>query len=97
MAGVARIAGGLLVAIGLVVAVASTTRIVRDDDYSKKALIATRNPGNAMYEMEFGAARVRRGFQLVFLSGGVLLALNGATLMLLGSLATRVARHERPG
>ena len=96
MAGAAKIAGALLVAIGMVIAVASAMRIVRDDDYSKKALVATRNPGNAMYELEFGAARVRRGFQVVFLSGGVLLVLDGATLMLLGSLAARVARPERP-
>jgi hypothetical protein len=42
-----------------------------------------------MYELEFRGAQVRRAFQAVGVVTGVLLAMNGSTLLGLGILATR--------
>lgn len=86
--------GGVLVVLGLAVALAFLISIGRDDAYRKAELASSRNPGNVMYEAEFGAARVRRGFQLVGVIAGVLLGVNGTTLVGLGIVAGRVRRAE---
>ena len=87
------IIGALATVIGLAVVVWSAVAIAGDDAYRKAELAASRNAGNAMYEMEFGAARIRRGFQIYALGGGALLTLNGISLLGVGSVAARVRRR----
>ena len=84
-------ATALLLGLGLVAL--STIHIVRDDAYRKAELVASRNPGNVLYEAEFKGAQVRRAFQIFGAFGGGLLGLNGVTLILLGGIAGRVPRH----
>ena len=94
MARVCTILGGVLVVLGVAVALAFAVAIGRDDAYTKAEMASTRNPGNVMYEAEFGAARVRRGFQLGGAVAGALLGVNGLTLVGLGMVASRVQRPE---
>jgi hypothetical protein len=94
MARICKSVGALLVAVGVVLSITFAVTVIRDEDYARKQLIAERNPGNDMYKLEFGFAQIRRGFQIVFLSGGALLGLNGLTLVLLGSVAGRATREQ---
>jgi len=94
MARACTVVGSVLAILGVAVALLFIVVIARDDVYRRAQLIATRNPGNAMYDAEFGVARIRRGFETVGVVAGLLLALNGATLLGLGVIAGR--RHERP-
>ena len=94
MARACTVIGGVLVVLGLAAALAFLVAIGRDDAYSKAEMASSRNPGNVMYEAEFGAARVRRGFQLGGVIAGVLLGLNGVTLVSLGVVAGRLSRSE---
>ena len=94
MARACTVIGGVLVVLGLAAALAFLVAIGRDDAYSKAEMASSRNPGNVMYEAEFGAARVRRGFQLGGVIAGVLLGLNGSTLVGVGVVARRLSRSE---
>jgi hypothetical protein len=94
MARVCTIVGGVLVVLGIGVALAFLVAIGRDDAYRKAEMASGRNPGNVMYEAEFGAAKVRRGFQLVGVIAGVLLGVNGTTLVGLGVVAGRPHHSE---
>ncbi len=94
MARACRVIGGILVVLGLAVALGFLLAIQRDDAYAKAALASARNPGNVMYEAEFGAARVRRGFQLGGVIAGILLGINGSTLFGLGIVAGRRDRSD---
>lgn len=89
MVRVCKLVGAVLLVVSLAVSATFATRIARDEDYAKKQLVASRNPGNDVYKLEFGFAQIKRGFDLVFLSTGALLGLNGITLILLGSVAGR--------
>ena len=81
--------------LGIVLSVLSCVGMARDsDDYTRAALAAERNTGNVMYEAELGKAQLRRAFEIVGASLGALLALNGATLIGLGSVAARGARQR---
>ncbi len=92
MSRLCKIGGGLLIALGLVLLVLSLGALARDrDGYSHAALAAERNAGNVMYEAEFGKARLQRAFEVVAAGFGLLITLNGATLVGLGALARRVA------
>jgi hypothetical protein len=94
MARVCTIIGGALTVLGVALALAFVVAMSRDDAYRKAELAAARNPGNVMYEAEFGVARVRRGFQLVGVVAGVLLGVNGTTLVGLGVVAGRLRRAK---
>ena len=89
MARACTVIGGILVVLGLVVALGFLVAIQRDDAYAKAAMASARNPGNVMYEAEFRGAQVRRGFEVMGVAVGVLLAINGATLVALGAVAAR--------
>ncbi|HUI24655.1 MAG TPA: hypothetical protein VL403_01125 [Candidatus Kryptonia bacterium] len=91
MAGVCKLVGGLVLLIGVLFAGACVTAMARDEAYAKAKLVASRNPGNVLYEAEFKGAQVQRAFQLVGAAGGALLGLNGLTLILLGAVAGRAA------
>ena len=90
MSRAAKLIGSALAIIGVAVVLTFAVLIARDDGYRKAALAAVRNPGNVMYETEFGVARIRRGFQLIGVISGILLALNGASMVGLGVLASHV-------
>ena len=94
MARACTMVGGILVVLGLAVALGFLVAIGRDDAYAKAAMASARNPGNVMYEAEFGAARVRRGFEVGGVIAGVLLGVNGTTLVGLGIVAGRFGRSE---
>jgi hypothetical protein len=88
MLGRARTIGIVVAAIGVAVLIGFGSIAVRDSgDFNKAKLLRERNPGNAMYDLQFFVATS----QIAFLVGGAvaggLLALNGVTLMLVGRLA----------
>ena len=56
-------------------------------DFSKARLLRERNPGNAMYDLQFFVATSELAFLTAGAVAGGLLALNGVTLMLVGRLA----------
>jgi len=90
MARACKIIGSLLIALGVLAAALSLAAVTRDvESYNQAALAAQRNAGNVMYEAELGKAQLQRAFELVGASLGVLLALNGATLFVLGMVAAR--------
>lgn len=94
MARMCKIIGSLLVVLGLVAAVLSLAAVARDaESYTHAALAAQRNTGNVMYEAELGKVQLERAFELVGAALGVLLALNGATLIGLGVVAGRGSRQ----
>jgi len=90
MARVCKLGGSVLVTLGFLVLVLALGALARDhESYGHAALAADRNAGNVMYEAEFGKARLQRAFEVVGASFGVLIALNGATLVALGVVAAR--------
>jgi len=91
-----KVIGAALVAIGIAVAVALVFVMARDEAYRRAELAYTRNVGNAMYELEFRGAQVRRAFEGMGVVAGILLALNGATLLALGVVATRTPLDTEP-
>jgi hypothetical protein len=90
MARASKVIGAALATLGVAVAVVFGVVMSRDEGFEKAALAAARNPGNVMYDAEFGAAKIRRGFQLVGVVAGILFALNGTTLVGLGAVASRL-------
>ena len=90
----AQVIGSALVVLGLALVVAFVAVIARDDEYRRAALAYAHNQGNVMYEAEFGKAQVRRAFEGVGVGAGLLLALNGATLIGLGTIARRVRKQR---
>ncbi|MBI4517372.1 MAG: hypothetical protein HY699_16335 [Deltaproteobacteria bacterium] len=90
MARLCKLLGAAVVVLGLALVITCTLQVVRDEDYRKAALVAARNPGNVLYEAEFKGAQVRRAFQITGATAGMLLGLNGLTLVLLGIVAARV-------
>ena len=94
MARACKIVGGALALAGLAIALTFVVVIARDEAYGRAALAAAHYPGNVMYEAEFKGAQVRRAFELVGVIAGILLSLNGATLVGLGVVAERVRRAE---
>jgi hypothetical protein len=89
MARACKILGSALTVLGLVIVVLCVLAMLRDEKYRQAELAATRNPGNPMYELEFGAARVRRSFEFGGMVAGVLATLNGVTMAGLGVVAGR--------
>jgi len=76
--------------LGLALALAFLMIIARDDAYGRAALASAHNPGNVMYEAEFKGAQVKRAFELVGVLAGLMLTLNGTTLIGLGVVAGRI-------
>lgn len=84
----ARTIGMVIAAIGVAILLGfGAVAVEGSADFRKAQLVRQRNPGNAMYDLQFFVATS----QLAFLVGGAvsggLLALNGLTLMLVGRLA----------
>jgi len=89
-----KLIGGALVIVGLAVALGFVRTIARDEEYRRAEMAASRNAGNVMYEAEFKGAQVRRAFEGIGAVAGVLLGLNGFTLIGLGVVAGRVPQRR---
>jgi hypothetical protein len=84
----ARTIGTVIAAVGVAVLLGfGAVAIEGSADFRKAQMVHQRNPGNAMYDLQYFVATA----QLAFLVGGAvaggLLALNGLTLVLVGRLA----------
>lgn len=87
--GRARTIGMVIAGIGLAVLIAFAAAALQSvlpssGDFRKAQMVRERNPGNAMYDLQFFIAATRLGFLVAGAAGGGLLALNGVTLMLVG-------------
>jgi hypothetical protein len=96
MARACKLIGGALAILGIVTAITFVVVMARDTTYRHAVLAAERNPGNVMYDAELKGARVRRAFEVGGVIAGVLLAINGATLVGLGTVAARCAGGRSP-
>ncbi len=83
--------GSALAVLGVGIALTFIVFIARDDAYRQAELASTRNAGNVMYEAQFKGAQAKRAFQLVGVIAGILLSINGMTLVGLGIVASHVA------
>jgi ABC-type transporter Mla maintaining outer membrane lipid asymmetry permease subunit MlaE len=61
-------------------------------DFRKAQMVHERNPGNAMYDLQYFVAASQLVFLLGGAVGGALLALNGATWLALGGAARASGR-----
>lgn len=90
----ARTIGIVVAAIGVAVLIGFGAVAVEGiGDFRKAQLVRERNPGNAMYDLQFFVATSQLAFLTSGAVAGGLLALNGLTLLLVGQLA-RGARRE---
>lgn len=94
MVRVVRMAGVALVAVGLALLVGFSVYAVRDERFQKAGLLKDRNPGNMLYESQYFAAATIHLFLVSGAVAGGLLALNGMTLFLVGSVVGRLG-HPR--
>lgn len=86
--------GVVIAAIGVAVLIGfGAVAIEGSGDFSKARLLRERNPGNAMYDLQFFVATSQLAFLTSGAVAGGLLALNGLTLMLVGRLARQ--REQR--
>lgn len=95
MARIAKFFGLLLIASGLALAISFAAVTLRQEDYAKAVLLMERNPGNVMYESQYFVAAVWRAIYVGLTACGTLLALNGASFLLLGVVAGRQERAAR--
>ena len=96
----ARIIGMVIAGIGVAVllgfaAVAAQSVVPAGGDFRKAQMVRERNPGNAMYDLQFFIAATRLGFLVSGAVGGGLLAINGVTLMMLGATAAELDEARR--
>jgi hypothetical protein len=63
------------------------------DEFRKAQMVHQRNPGNAMYDLQYFVAASQLMFVLAGAVIGGLLALNGATWIALGTAARRLERE----
>lgn len=96
MARMAKAAGMTFLAVGLAALLVFVVFTLRDERYAKAVLLKDRNPGNSMYELQYFVAATTRIFLVGGAVAGALLALNGVTLMLVGSVAAGRATHSHP-
>lgn len=90
MARTCKLIGTALALLGVIGALWFIVIMARDDAYRQAAFAAARNPGNVMYDAEFKGAQVRRAFEVGVVIAGILLTINGLTLLGLGVVAGRV-------
>jgi hypothetical protein len=95
MARIAKLIGGVLLLSGIVLALYFAVATLRDESYQKAVMLMERNKGNSMYELQYFVAEVRRAISIGVAVCGGLVALNGATFLLLGSVAARQERSAQ--
>jgi hypothetical protein len=100
MAKVCKWVGVTLFAVGLAMLASfsvSAIRSVRGQEFQRAKLLRDRNPGNDMYALEYSLKHVAPVVGLVALGfAGGLVALNGATLFLVGQVAANQQREPSP-
>jgi hypothetical protein len=87
----ARMIGIIVTAVGLATLIAfASVAVLNAGEFRKAQLVHQRNPGNAMYDLQFFVA----ASELVFVIGGAvagaLLVVNGAAWLALGSAVRRL-------
>ncbi|MFI5366327.1 MAG: hypothetical protein ACHQ4J_11960, partial [Candidatus Binatia bacterium] len=90
MARTCKLIGSALSVLGVAIGLLFVVIMARDDAYRQAALAASRNSGNVMYDAEFKGAQVQRAFEIGVVIAGILLTINGFTLLGLGVVAGRV-------
>jgi len=92
----ARVLGIVLAAIGVAVLLGfGGVALQGSGEFRQAQLVRQRNPGNAMHDLQFFVASSQLAFLVAGAALGGLLALNGATLILLGRLAEQVEPGAR--
>jgi hypothetical protein len=87
----ARTIGMIIAGIGLAVLVGFTSVAIGGmGEFNKAKMVRERNPGNAMYDLQFFIATVRLAFLVSGAVVGALLTLNGATWIALGTAVRRL-------
>ncbi len=86
----------LLLGTGLAAVVGFSIFALRDEHFAKASLVHERNPGNAMYELQYFTAFTLHVFLIAGAVSGALLAINGTTLLLVGRLAERQVASGPP-
>lgn len=95
MAKMSKTLGTVLLAIAIALVIGFSYFAFTNEEFRKAALLKERNPGHAAYEIQYFAAATMRFFLIGGAVSGVLLGLNGITLMMLGGVAA--ARAEESG
>lgn len=95
----ARTIGMVIAGVGLAVllafaVVAVQSAVPSSGDFRKAQMVRERNPGNAMYDLQFFIAATRLGFLIAGAVSGGLLALNGVTLLLLDRAVEQAGRRS---
>ena len=84
----ARIIGMVIAALGVAILLGfGVVAVEGSADFRKAQMVRQRNPGNAMYDLQFFVATSQLAFLVSGTVAGGLLALNGLTLILVGRLA----------
>jgi hypothetical protein len=93
----ARIIGTVVLAIGLAVTASFTYYAVAGyGDFQKAQMFRQRNPGNAMYDLQFFVAASQLMFIVGGAVGGALLSLNGLSWLAIDSASRVALRDARP-
>ena len=98
MAKVSKTLGAALVAVAIALVIGFGYFAISNEEFRKATLLKERNPGHAAYEIQYFAAATIRFFLIGGAVAGVLLGLNGVTLLLLGRVAAQregVGRGDR--
>ena len=87
----ARMIGTIILAIGLAVLLSFGYYAVANlAEFHKAQMVHERNPGNAMYDLQYFVAASQLAFVIGGAVGGLLVALNGLTWIALGGTARRL-------
>lgn len=89
MAKLSKGLGAALLAVAIALVIGFSYFAISNEDFRKAALLKERNPGHAAYEIQYFVAATIRVFFIGGAVAGVLLGLNGVTLLLLGRVAAR--------
>src|SRR4051812_23714681 len=91
----ARIIGSVVTAVGLAVLASFVYYGIGNyREFSKQKLFFERNPGNAMYELQYRGAAAGLAFMIGGAAAGGLLAVNGMSWLAIGSMM-RQLEHAR--
>ena len=95
MAGALRVLGGLLVMLGVVVAVVATVLVARDDQFAEVAAAYARHPDHALFRAEYLTAAARYYGLMAAGAGGLLAGLAGGGMLLgIGELLRRTPSRD---
>jgi hypothetical protein len=91
----ARLIGTVVAAVGVAVLVTfSYYGTANFWEFRKQQMFFERNPGNAMYELQYRGASAGLAFMIGGAIAGALLTLNGLTWIALGGVARQLERER---